>query len=205
MAGIFSFLLSLQSYQLTVHGGCNCWLLWYPCLLIWQEIFHFSTMLKYVHISNSIDNFECFDQLLVKYASFFCQVAKSIYCCRNICQWCHRFLFIGSCTIQVVFINQWILCKYLLKLLVHCVRLGLVETKVILGASLGADYGSDHQFLITKFRLKLKKIVKNTRPARYDSNKITYEFTVEVMNRFKGLDLDNSVPEELWTEVHNTI
>ena len=45
--------------------------------------------------------------------------------------------------------------------------------------------------------------MKNTRPARYDSNKITYEFTVEVMNRFKGLDLDNSVPEELWTEVHN--
>ena len=45
--------------------------------------------------------------------------------------------------------------------------------------------------------------MKNTRPARYDSNKITYEFTVEVMNRFKGLNLDNSVPEELWTEVHN--
>ena len=45
--------------------------------------------------------------------------------------------------------------------------------------------------------------MKNTRPARYDSNKITYEFTVEVMNGFKGLNLDNSVPEELWTEVHN--
>ena len=117
------------------------------------------------------------------------QLSKSFYSCRNICQWCHRFLFIGTCTIQVVFINQWILCKCLLKLLVHCVRLDLVETKVILGASLGADCGSDHQFLITKFRLKLKKTGENTRPARHDLNKITYELTVEVMNRFKGLDL----------------
>ena len=52
----------------------------------------------------------------------------------------------------------------------------------------GADCGSDHQLLIAKFRLKLKKTRKNTRPARYDLNQILYEFTVEVANRFKGLD-----------------
>ena len=55
--------------------------------------------------------------------------------------------------------------------------------------------GSDHELLITKFRLKLKKIGKTTRPFRYDLN------TVEVTNRFKGLDLTDRVPEELWTEV----
>ena len=65
----------------------------------------------------------------------------------------------------------------------------------------GADCGSDYQLLIAKFRLKLKKTRKNTRPARYDLNQIPYEFAVEVTNRFKGLYLVNSVPEELWTEV----
>ena len=69
----------------------------------------------------------------------------------------------------------------------------------------GADCGSDHQLLMVKFRLILKKTWKNPRPARYDLNQIPYEFTVEVTNRFKGLDLVNSVPEELLTEVHNTI
>ena len=68
----------------------------------------------------------------------------------------------------------------------------------------GADCGSDHQLVIAKFRLKLKKTRKNTRPARNDSNQIPYEFPVEVTYRFKGLDLVNSVPEELWTEVRNT-
>ena len=67
----------------------------------------------------------------------------------------------------------------------------------------GADCGSDHQLLIAKFRLKLKKARKTTRPARYDLNQIPYEYAVEVMNRSKGLDLVDSVPEELWTEVHN--
>ena len=66
-----------------------------------------------------------------------------------------------------------------------------------------ADCGSDHQLLIAKLRLKLKKTRKNTRSVRYDLNQILYEYTVEVMNRFKGLDLVNRVPEELWTEVHN--
>ena len=63
--------------------------------------------------------------------------------------------------------------------------------------------GSDHQLLTAKFRLKLKRAGKTTRPARYDLNQIPYEYAVEVTNRFKGLDLGNSVPEGLWTEVHN--
>ena len=53
----------------------------------------------------------------------------------------------------------------------------------------GADCGSDHELLITKFRLKLKKAGKMTRPFRYDLNQIPYDFTVEVRNRLKGLDL----------------
>ena len=69
---------------------------------------------------------------------------------------------------------------------------------------LGADCGSDHEFLIDKFRLKLKKVRKTTRPSRYDLNQIPYDYTVGVRNRFKGLDLIDRVPEELWTEVHDT-
>ena len=67
----------------------------------------------------------------------------------------------------------------------------------------GADCGSDHELLIAKFRLKLKKVGKTSRPFRYDLNQIPYNYTVEVTNRFKGLDLINIVPEELWTEVCN--
>ena len=69
----------------------------------------------------------------------------------------------------------------------------------------GADCGSDHELLITKFRLKLKKGGKITRPLRYDLNKTLYDYTVEVMNRFKGWDLVGRVPEELWTEVCNSV
>ena len=68
-----------------------------------------------------------------------------------------------------------------------------------------ADYGSDHELLIGKFRLKLKKVGKTTRPFRYDLNKIHYDYTVEVRNRFKGLDLIDRVPDELWTEVRDTV
>ena len=53
----------------------------------------------------------------------------------------------------------------------------------------GADCGSDHEHLIAKFRLKLKKVGKTTRPFRYDLSQIPYDYTVEVRNRFKGLDL----------------
>ena len=65
----------------------------------------------------------------------------------------------------------------------------------------GADSGSDHKLLIVKFRLKLKKVGKTARPFRYDLNQIPYYCTVEVTNRFKGLDLIDRVPEELWIEV----
>ena len=59
----------------------------------------------------------------------------------------------------------------------------------------------DHELLIAKFRLKLKKVGKTTRPFRYDLNQVPYDYTVEVRNRFKGLDLIDRVPDELWTEV----
>ena len=70
---------------------------------------------------------------------------------------------------------------------------------------LGADCDSDHELLIAKFRLKLKKVGKTTRPFRYALNQIPYDYTVEVSNRFKGLDLIDRVPEELWTEVFNIV
>ena len=69
----------------------------------------------------------------------------------------------------------------------------------------GADCGSDHEPLIVKFRLKLKKVGKTTRPFRYDLNQILYDNTVEVTNRFKGLGLINRVPEELWTDVRDVV
>ena len=70
---------------------------------------------------------------------------------------------------------------------------------------LGADCGSDHELLIVKFRLKLKKVGKTTRPFRYDLNEIPYDYTVEVTNRFQALHLVDRVPEELGTEVHNIL
>ena len=69
----------------------------------------------------------------------------------------------------------------------------------------GADYGSDHELLIANFRLKLKKAGKTTRPFRYDLNQIPYDYTVEVRNRFKELDLTDRVPDELWIEVHDIV
>ena len=69
----------------------------------------------------------------------------------------------------------------------------------------GADCGSDHQHLIAKFRLKLKKEGKTTRPFRYDVNQISYDYPVDAMNRFKGLALVDRVPEKLWTKVFNTV
>ena len=71
--------------------------------------------------------------------------------------------------------------------------------------SLGADGGSDHEHLIAKFRLKLKKVGKTTKPFRFDLNQIPYDYTVEVRNRFKGLDLIGRVPDELWTEVPDIV
>ena len=67
------------------------------------------------------------------------------------------------------------------------------------------DCGTDHELLIAKFRLKLKKVGKTTRPFRYDLNQIPYDYTVEVANRFKGLEEVDRLPEELWTEVCNSV
>ena len=68
-----------------------------------------------------------------------------------------------------------------------------------------ADCGSDHELLIATFRLKLKKVGKTTRRFRYEFNQIPYDYTVEVRNRFKGLDLIDRVPDKLWTEVHDIV
>ena len=69
----------------------------------------------------------------------------------------------------------------------------------------GADCGSGHELLIAKFRLKLKKVGKTSRPFRCDLNKIPCDYTVEVTNRFKGLDLIDRVPEEPWMEVRDIV
>ena len=61
------------------------------------------------------------------------------------------------------------------------------------------------ELLIAKFRLNLKKVEKTTRPFRYDLNKIPYDYTVEVKNRFKGLDVIDRVPDELWMEVRDIV
>ena len=69
----------------------------------------------------------------------------------------------------------------------------------------GADCSSDHELLIAKFRFKLKKVEKTTRPFRYELNQIPYDYTVEVRNRFKELDMIDTVPDELWMEVRDTV
>ena len=68
-----------------------------------------------------------------------------------------------------------------------------------------ADCGSDHELLIAKFRLNSKKVGKTTRPFRYDLKQIPYDYAVGVRNRFKGLDLIDRVPDELWTEVDDSV
>ena len=72
---------------------------------------------------------------------------------------------------------------------------------------MGTDCGSDHELLIARFRFKLKKVEKTTRPFRYDLNQIpnSTDYTMEVRNRFKGLDLIDRVPDEIWTEVHDIV
>ena len=69
----------------------------------------------------------------------------------------------------------------------------------------GPDCVSDHELLIAKFRLKLKKIGKTTRPFRYELSQIPYDYTVEVRNRFEGLDLIDRVPDELWNEFRDIV
>ena len=67
------------------------------------------------------------------------------------------------------------------------------------------DRGSDHELLIAKFRLKGTKVEKINKPFRYDLNQIPYNYTVDMTNRFKGLDMIDRVPEELWAEVYNIL
>ena len=68
-----------------------------------------------------------------------------------------------------------------------------------------SDCGFDHELLIAKFRLKLEKVGKTTKLFRYDLNQIPYNYTVEVTNKFKGLDLIDRVPDKLWTEVPDIV
>ena len=84
-------------------------------------------------------------------------------------------------------------------------QLSFIKNNLKTKTRLGADCGSDHEILIVKFRLKWKKVGKTTRPFRYDLNQIPYDYTLEVTNRFKGLDLIDRGPEKLWTEVHNIV
>ena len=98
-------------------------------------------------------------------------------------------------------INRWLTPKsdYILCSQRRRSSIQSVKTK------LGADNGSDHELLMVKFRLKLKKVGKTTRPFTYELNQIPHDYTVEVRNRFKGLDLIDRVPDELWTEVHDIV
>ena len=75
------------------------------------------------------------------------------------------------------------------------------KLKQLVETTLGADYGTDHELLIAKSILKLKQVGKTTRLFRYDLNQIPDDYTVEVTNRFKGLELTDRVPEELWMDV----
>ena len=89
---------------------------------------------------------------------------------------------------------DYILCSQIWKCYLHSAK-----------TRLGADCGTDHELLIAKFRLILKKVGKTTRLFRYDLNQIPYDYTVEMTNRFKGLDLIDRVPDELWNEVHDIV
>ena len=84
-----------------------------------------------------------------------------------------------------------------------------VQQSILLSQSIktrpGADCGSDHDLLIAKYRFKLKKVGKTTRPFRYDLNQIPYDYTMEGRNRFKGLDLIDRVTDELWMEFHDIV
>ena len=81
----------------------------------------------------------------------------------------------------------------------------MVKLYTVSKRRLVADWDSDHELLIAKFRLKLKKVRKTKRPFRYDLHQIPYDYTVQVRNRFKGLYLIDRVPEELWMEVHDIV
>ena len=77
-------------------------------------------------------------------------------------------------------------------------QLKMEKLYTVTKARLGADCGSDHEHLNTKFRRKVKKVGKTTRAFRYDLNQIPYDYTVEVKNRFKGLDLIEFLKDYGW-------
>ena len=91
---------------------------------------------------------------------------------------------------SVILVIDYILCRYRWRSSIQSAK-----------TRPGADCGSDQELLIAKFRLKLKKVEKTTRPFRYDLNQIPYDYTVEVRNRFRGLDLMDRVTDELQMEV----
>ena len=91
-------------------------------------------------------------------------------------------------------ITRWSICSRRCRSSIHSAK-----------TRLGADCGSDHELLIAKFRMKLKKVEKTTRPFRYDLNQIPYDYTEEVRNRFMGLGLIDRVSDELWAEVHDIV
>ena len=80
-----------------------------------------------------------------------------------------------------------------------------MEKLYTVGKKKSGSCSSDYELLIAKFRLNLKKVGKTTGPFRYDLNQMPNDSTVEVTNRFKGLDLIDTVPEELWTEVRDIV
>ena len=82
---------------------------------------------------------------------------------------------------------------------------GICQARVLEWGAIAFSSGSDHELLITIFRHKLKKVGKTTIPFRYDLNQIPFDYTVEVRNRFKGLDLIDRVPDELCMEVHDIV
>ena len=87
----------------------------------------------------------------------------------------------------------------------YCLQPKLQSANTVSKTRLGADWGTDNELLIAKFSCKLKKAGKTTRTFRFDLNQIPQDYTVKVRNRFKGLDLIDRVPKELWTKVHDTV
>ena len=97
-------------------------------------------------------------------------------------------------------ITRWSIQKEIRQIIFFAVKI-----REVLYGQQKNPLGSDHELLIAKVRLKWKKVEKTTSPFIYDLNQIPYDYTVKVTNTFKGLDVTERVPEELWTEVHNTV
>ena len=99
-------------------------------------------------------------------------------------------------------INRWSMPK---SDWLHSLQPKMEKLYIVSKNKSGSWLGSDQEPLIAKFRLKLKKVGKTTRPFMYDWNQIAYDYVVEVRNRFKGPDMIHRVPDELWMEVHDIV